>query len=65
MDEALQPINVQSAKQKMKSYSGNPLSLILAALVGLSALITVLTLVFIIGYILIMNFDTGLSSLET
>ena len=39
MDEALQPINVQSAKQKMKSYSGNPLSLILAALVGLSALI--------------------------
>ena len=34
MDEALQPINVQSAKQKMKSYSGNPLSLILAALVG-------------------------------
>lgn len=53
MDEALQPINVQSAKQKLKSYSGNPLSLILAALVGLSALITVLTLVFIIGYILI------------
>ena len=53
MDEALQPINVQSAKQKMKSYSGNPLSLILAALVGLSALITVLPLVFIIGYILI------------
>lgn len=53
MDEALQPINVQSAKQKLKSYSGNPLSLILVALVGLSALITVLTLVFIIGYILI------------
>lgn len=53
MDEALQPMNVQSAKQKLKSYSGNPLSLILAALVGLSALITVLTLVFIIGYILI------------
>nr|WP_297935877.1 phosphate ABC transporter permease PstA [uncultured Blautia sp.] len=53
MDEALQPINVQSAKQKLKSYSGNPISLILAALVGLSALITVLTLVFIIGYILI------------
>lgn len=53
MDEALQPMNVQSAKQKLKSYSGNPLSLILAALVGVSALITVLTLVFIIGYILI------------
>lgn len=67
MDEALQPINVQSAKQKMKSYSGNPFSLILAALVGLSALITVLTLVFIIGYILIKgipNLSLDLFQLE-
>lgn len=67
MDEAIQPINVQSAKQKMKSYSGNPLSLILAALVGLSALITVLTLVFIIGYILIKgipNLNLDLFQLE-
>lgn len=67
MDEALQPINVQSAKQKMKSYSGNPLSLILAALVGLSAFITVLTLVFIIGYILIKgipNLSLDLFQLE-
>lgn len=67
MDEALQPINVQSAKQKMKSYSGNPLSLILAALVGLNALITVLTLVFIIGYILIKgipNLSLDLFQLE-
>lgn len=67
MDEALQPINVQSAKQKVKSYSGNPLSLILAALVGLSALITVLTLVFIIGYILIKgipNLSLDLFQLE-
>lgn len=67
MDEALQPINVQNAKQKMKSYSGNPLSLILAALVGLSALITVLTLVFIIGYILIKgipNLSLDLFQLE-
>ena len=67
MDEALQPINVQSAKQKMKSYAGNPLSLILAALVGLSALITVLTLVFIIGYILIKgipNLSLDLFQLE-
>ncbi len=67
MDEALQPINVQSAKQKMKSYSGNPLSLLLAALVGLSALITVLTLVFIIGYILIKgipNLSLDLFQLE-
>ena len=53
MDEAIQPINVQSAKQKIKSYSHNPGSLILAGLVGLAALLTVLTLVFIVGYILI------------
>lgn len=53
MDEALQPINVQTGKQRLKSYSRNPFSLILAALVGLSALLTVLTLIFIIGYILI------------
>ena len=53
MDEAVQAINVQNTKQRMKSYSGNPGSLILAALVGISALLTVLTLVFIIGYILI------------
>lgn len=53
MDEAIQPINVQSTKQKIKSYSHNPGSLILAGLVGLAALLTVLTLVFIVGYILI------------
>lgn len=53
MDEAIQPINVQSAKQKIKSYSHNPGSLILAGLVGLAALLTVLTLVFIVGYIFI------------
>ena len=53
MDEAIQPIKVQSAKQKIKSYSHNPGSLILAGLVGLAALLTVLTLVFIVGYILI------------
>ena len=35
MDEAIQPINVQSAKQKIKSYSHNPGSLILAGLVYL------------------------------
>ena len=48
MDEALQPINVQTGKQRLKSYSNNPFSLILAVLVGVSALLTVLTLVFII-----------------
>ena len=49
----IKPINVQSTKQKMKSYSHSPGSLIMAGLVGLSALLTVLTLVFIVGYILI------------
>lgn len=53
MGEAVQAINVQSVKQKMKSYSHNPGSLIAALLVGLAAGITVLTLVFIIGYILV------------
>lgn len=67
MDEAIQPINVQSAKQKIKSYSHNPGSLILAGLVGLAALLTVLTLVFIVGYILIKgipNLTPGLFQLE-
>ena len=49
----IKPINVQSTKQKMKSYFHSPGSLILAGLVGLSALLTVLTLVFIVEYILI------------
>lgn len=67
MDEALQPINVQTGKQRLKSYSGNPFSLILAVLVGVSALITVLTLVFIVGYILmkgIPNLNLDLFQLE-
>lgn len=67
MDEALQPINVQTGKQRLKSYSGNPFSLILAVLVGVSALITVLTLVFIVGYILIKgipNLNLELFQLE-
>ena len=67
MDEAIQPINVQSAKQKIKSYSHNPGSLILAGLVGLAALLTVLTLVCIVGYILskgIPNLTPELFQLE-
>lgn len=67
MDEALQPINVQTGKQRLKSYSHNPFSLILAVLVGVSALLTVLTLVFIIGYILmkgIPNLNLDLFQLE-
>ena len=67
MDEALQPINVQTGKPRLKSYSNNPFSLILAVLVGVSALLTVLTLVFIIGYILmkgIPNLNLDLFQLE-
>ena len=67
MDEALQPVNVQTWKQRLKSYSGNPFSLLLAVLVGVSALITVLTLVFIVGYILIKgipNLNLDLFQLE-
>ena len=67
MDEAIRPINVQTAKQRIKSYSSNPGSLILAVLVGLAALITFLTLVFIIGYILVMgipNLKPSLFQLE-
>lgn len=53
MDEAIQPINVQSAKQRIKSYTSSPLSLILALLVGIAAFFTMFVLVFIIGYILV------------
>lgn len=56
MDEALNGldiINVQTKKQKMKSYSQSPLSFILAALVVGAAAITVAVVVFIIGYILV------------
>lgn len=61
MPEAIQPINAQNMRQRIKSYSSSPGSLILAFLVGLAALITVLTLVFIIGYILVK----GIPSLST
>lgn len=56
MDEALNGltiINIQTKKQKMKSYSKSPLSFILAALVVGAAVITVAVVVFIIGYILV------------
>ena len=67
MDEAIRPINVQNTKQKMKAYSSNPGSFVLALLVGLAALLTFLTLVFIIGYILVMgipNLSLDLFQLE-
>lgn len=53
MDEAIQAINMQSVKQRVKSYSASPVSFILAVLVTLAAFLTMFVLVFIIGYILI------------
>jgi len=49
----IKAINKQTFTQKMKSYKRSPLSLILLLLVGIAAVITVLILGFLIGYILI------------
>lgn len=49
----IQPINKQSFKQKMMSYKKQPLSLFLLVLVTAAAVTTVLTLLFLIVYILI------------
>ncbi len=46
-------INRQTVKQRIRSYRRSPLSLLILALVCLSALITVLTLLFLIAYILV------------
>lgn len=46
-------INRQTFMQRMKTYRRSPLSLILRVMVSLSALITVLTLMFLIAYILV------------
>lgn len=49
----IQAINHQTFKQKMKCYTRSPLSFLLLALVTVSAFITVLTLLFLVVYILI------------
>lgn len=49
----IRAINRQTLSQRIKSYRRSPLSLLLFILVSLSALITVLTLLFLIGYILV------------
>lgn len=49
----IREINRQTLSQRIKSYRRSPLSLLLLMLVSLSALITVLTLLFLIGYILV------------
>ena len=46
-------INHVSVKDRLKSYTRSPLSLILFLLVSLAALLTFVTLLFLIGYILI------------
>ena len=49
----MEAINKQTLKQRARSYLRSPLSLLLLALVTVSALITVSALVFLIVYILV------------
>lgn len=51
--EQIRGINRQTARQRLKSYRRNPFSLLLNVLVSLSALLTILTLLFLIIYILV------------
>lgn len=51
--ENLQPINRQTIGQRLNAYRRSPLSFLLLILVSASAFITVLTLLFLIAYILI------------
>ena len=47
------PINQQTFLQRLKSYKRSPLSLLLNLLVTLAAFVTVMTLLFLIAYILV------------
>lgn len=49
----IKPINRRSLRQKMHEYKKSPLSLVLLILVLLAAVITFVTLLFLIGYILV------------
>lgn len=49
----MEQVNKQTFIQKLKSYKRNPGSLILLALVVISALITIFVTVSLVGYILI------------
>ena len=53
MDKVVAPINKLSFKDRMKSYMKHPGSFILLLLVLIAAVVTVLTLFFLVGYILI------------
>lgn len=46
-------VNYQSFKQRLKAYRKSPLSFVLLVLVSLSAFLTVMTLFFLIAYILV------------
>ena len=48
-----EPVNYQSFKQRLKAYRKSPLSFVLLVLVSLSAFLTVMTLFFLIAYILV------------
>lgn len=56
-------INRQTVRQRLRAYRKSPLSLLLLILVSLSALITVLTLLFLIGYILVKGIPYLIPSL--
>lgn len=49
----LQGINRRTVRQKLKEYKRQPFSMFLLCLVGLSAIVTIGVLLFIIGYILV------------
>lgn len=53
MDKKLKPINQMSVKDRVRSYMRHPGSFVLLLLVGIAAVITVITLLFLVGYILV------------
>ena len=53
--DKIQARNVQTFAQKLKQYKNHPTSLILYLLVWLAAIATMATVVFLIGYILVMG----------
>lgn len=53
MEKNIVPINRISMKDRLKSYQKHPGSFILWLLVSIAALLTVITLLFLVGYILI------------
>ena len=53
MDKKIKPINQMSVKDRIRSYTRHPGSFVLLLLVGIAAVITVITLLFLVGYILV------------